>query len=191
MSQIYLVRHGQSEWNLLGLVQGQADSPRLTDRGRDQAKAAAAAIGADSRARGLTIDRIVSSDLCRAYETAVIIAGAFGQAVATDSRLREQALGWLEARPEADYWALAAEHDWADTALPLANGESVDDVRDRVASFLAEVGGIVVIVSHANAIRAMVASVTGAALTGPPRPDVPNGGVVRVDGSRVEPVGVA
>lgn len=85
MARILLVRHGESEWNAVGRWQGQADSP-LTDLGRSQAKAAAGAVG--------LVDRVLSSDLVRARETAEIIADQLGLGpVVIDPDLRERNAG--------------------------------------------------------------------------------------------------
>jgi len=70
----YLVRHGQSEWNLRRLTQGQTVHPPLTQLGRDQARRAAALIADDLSAFGLPVTRIVSSDLVRAVQTAEALA---------------------------------------------------------------------------------------------------------------------
>ena len=85
MTRILLVRHGESEWNALGRWQGQADPP-LTDLGRQQAWAAARAIGA--------VDAIAASDLERASVTAQIISDQLGIGpVIIDPRLRERDAG--------------------------------------------------------------------------------------------------
>jgi probable phosphoglycerate mutase len=94
MTRLLLVRHGESIWNADGRWQGQADPP-LTERGRSQAAAAAAAIG--------TIDAIVTSDLERAADTGAIIARILGiEPVVTEPRLRERDAGSLSGltRPE-------------------------------------------------------------------------------------------
>lgn len=85
MTRILLVRHGESEWNAAGRWQGQADPP-LTELGRRQAKAAAAAIGA--------VDLVAASDLQRARLTAEIIAGELDVGpVRIDPDLRERDAG--------------------------------------------------------------------------------------------------
>jgi broad specificity phosphatase PhoE len=85
VTRILLVRHGQSEWNAGGRWQGWADPP-LTDLGREQARAAAGAVGG--------VDAVVSSDLQRARETAGILAEAVGVGpVAVDPDLRERDVG--------------------------------------------------------------------------------------------------
>jgi broad specificity phosphatase PhoE len=85
MTQMLLARHGQSEWNALGRWQGQADVP-LSDLGRRQARAAAAAIG--------TVDVVVASDLERALRTASIISEQIGVGpVIIEPLLRERDAG--------------------------------------------------------------------------------------------------
>jgi broad specificity phosphatase PhoE len=182
---VYLVRHGQSEWNVLRLTQGQTSHPRLTSLGREQAERAATLIGKDLGGRPVT--RILSSDLVRAVETAEIAGKALRAPVAFDIRLREQHLGELEGRGYDETWAAAVAHDWSDPTLPLAGGESIMDVRDRLAAVLTEVAeldrGVTVLVSHGDAIRAAVAHLTGAAPHDASWLEVANGAVARVDGA--------
>ena len=90
---LWLVRHGQSGWNVSGRIQGQSpNAPGLTAVGREQA--AVAARGLVCRAPRASL--IVASDLARAAETADIIAAILGIPVESDPDLREQALGVLE-----------------------------------------------------------------------------------------------
>ena len=70
MKRLYLLRHGQTEFNVKKLVQGRCDSP-LTDLGRQQAAKAAAWL----KARDVTPDKVVSSPLGRAMATARLVAG--------------------------------------------------------------------------------------------------------------------
>jgi broad specificity phosphatase PhoE len=69
MTQMLLVRHGQSEWNAVGRWQGRAD-PALSDLGRHQARTAAERLG--------SVDVVVASPLLRALDTARILAEALG-----------------------------------------------------------------------------------------------------------------
>ena len=69
MKRLYLLRHGQTEFNVKKLVQGRCDSP-LTDLGRQQARAAAAWL----KAHGVAPDKVVSSPLGRAMDTAQLVA---------------------------------------------------------------------------------------------------------------------
>ncbi|GAC1487840.1 MAG: alpha-ribazole phosphatase [Candidatus Limnocylindrales bacterium] len=85
-TRLYFVRHGESEANAAGVFAGQSDSP-LTERGRTQAAAVAAALA------DLDIDRVVSSDLSRARDTAAVIAAAHGLTVEIHPELREIDVG--------------------------------------------------------------------------------------------------
>jgi len=85
MTEILLVRHGESEWNALGRWQGQADVP-LSDLGRSQAIEASRALG--------TVDAVIASDLERAATTAAIVAEQLGIGpVYLDPDLRERSAG--------------------------------------------------------------------------------------------------
>lgn len=87
MTDLLLVRHGESVWNADGRWQGQADPP-LTERGRLQAREAAAALG--------HVDAVLTSDLERAAETGAIIARELGvDHLATEEALRERDAGPL------------------------------------------------------------------------------------------------
>ena len=73
MTDLVLVRHGETEWNRIGRVQGRTDIP-LNDTGRAQA------LAAGQRLRGQHLDAIVASPLARAADTARIIAAEVGLA---------------------------------------------------------------------------------------------------------------
>ena len=179
---VYLIRHGQSEWNVLRLTQGQTTHPTLTALGRDQAAAAAEAVAVDLAGRPA---RLLTSDLVRAVETARIIGDRLGLTPEPDARLREQHLGHLEGRSYEDTWQEAERHDWSDPELPVAGGESVAAVRRRMVAVLEELDPAVptVLVSHGDAIRSAVAHLLGHSMTDAPWVEVPNGAVARFDGA--------
>ena len=85
---LYIVRHGQTDWNLNGQIQGQNDIP-LNDMGRAQAYNVA-----DKLSR-FNLEYIISSDLSRAAETANIIGNKLNMRVEYDARLREYNFGIL------------------------------------------------------------------------------------------------
>ncbi|HYF00177.1 MAG TPA: histidine phosphatase family protein, partial [Planctomycetota bacterium] len=99
---LYLVRHGQTAWNELGRAQGHTDIP-LDERGRRQAQALGEAF------RRLPLDRILTSDLARAYQTAEAVAHATGVSLEVRPELRERGFGEWEGSPFADVgaWILA------------------------------------------------------------------------------------
>ncbi len=182
MRPFYLLRHGESEWNIRRLTQGQTPHPRLTPRGRDQASHAAAAVVHDLADHGWAADHVVSSDLVRAAQTAQIVADVLHVPIRHDPRLREQHLGTLEGRGYAETFAIAETLDWSDPRRPIAGGESPAQVRDRMAEALAarDETVVTVFVSHGDAIRAAIAHLLGFAPNAAPWVDVPNGAVARV-----------
>lgn len=145
--EVIWVRHGESTWNRVGLMQGQTPWPRLTARGQEQAQRAA------DRVARLGARRILSSDLARALETARIIGARLGIAVSKTPLLRERCWGLYEGLPiavgaHAD--SLLAPED----ALP--RGESREDVATRLRLLLPDLlhgGGRVIVVTHGDVLR--------------------------------------
>jgi broad specificity phosphatase PhoE len=82
MTALYMVRHGETPWNVEGRYQGQLDPP-LSKKGRQQAQATANSLAP------LGFDAIFSSDLARARQTAEALADITNLAIQLDSRLRE------------------------------------------------------------------------------------------------------
>ena len=162
--RLVLVRHGESTWNALGIVQGQANAPGLTDRGRRQAAALA------RRLLDRPVVALLSSDLTRAHQTAAIIAQELDTAVVLDDRLRERDFGVLEGGPSSVLTAAVTGVDGGrvvDADVRPAGGESVRDLYDRVAWFVDSVGdgpdGDVVVVCHGGTIRVAAAYLAGIA----------------------------
>lgn len=175
---IYLVRHGESEWNVARLTQGQTAHPRLTELGKQQAIAATKALIADAASN--SIDEVVSSDLGRAVETAEVIAAAAGCVVRTDPRLREQSLGSFEGLGYEATLAASSELDWSDPELRVGGGETLREVSRRMTQALAELaatGKAVVVVSHGDAIRIALSAPSGQSAADGVWLEVPNGSV--------------
>ncbi|QNK80725.1 histidine phosphatase family protein [Nakamurella sp. PAMC28650] len=167
---VHLVRHGQSTWNVQGRVQGQNDGAELTPLGRQQAAAVAQLL------LGFDATRLLTSDLRRAVQTAEIIGAATGLTPIESSLLREQGLGILEGMDSAQAaleWEAAAQRALQQygepvpaTSIRLPGGESMRDVLGRVGGILAspwitDAAGDVVIVSHGDTIRIMLALLLG------------------------------
>ena len=171
MSVLYLVRHGQSEWNRIGRIQGRSESP-LTGIGRQQAAALGRLLRATLPDSGIDI---VASPLSRAFETATIIAAELGRAagdVRTDDRINDFDVGVLAGYPGWD--AVALDHpELARLRLedPIRfqppGGESGADVLARARAFLAAseaAGGDSLVVCHGvinKFIRAAARGITG------------------------------
>lgn len=186
--RFFLVRHGESEWNLAGLVQGQSpDAPGLTQIGLEQASVAAVVL-ADTAA-----ELVVSSDLRRATETAEPIAARLGVPLRLDPRLRERALGAAEARSTAALDPAETGHSGEvviDADVQPAGGESLRQLCARVSELLTELGARpsdrpVVLVTHGGSIRAALAFFEGLTPEQMRWPPVANGAVLEVAGSTV------
>ena len=180
MTRILLVRHGQSAWNASGRWQGWADPP-LTDLGRQQAWAAAAAVG--------VVDAIVTSDLERAITTGLVISEATGVGpVVVEPGLKERDVGeWTgctraeiaERWPEA-FARLVAQTDGATPVTP-PGGEHPEVVLARVTAALLRIADLVgpageaLAVTHGGVMRGLERS-----LGRPPEP-IPNLGALWVE----------
>ena len=157
---IYLVRHGETEWNRAGRMQGHLDAP-LTARGEAQARA----VGETLRELGVGRFSLVASPLGRTRATAAIIARVLGrdpEDTATDDRLMEMTWGAWDGLTNAeietrDPGALArrkADH-W--NYRPPVGGESYARMSLRVADWLAGLDDdrSRIVVSHGGTGRAL------------------------------------
>jgi broad specificity phosphatase PhoE len=153
--QVVLWRHGRTEWNVAGRVQGQSDIP-LDDVGRQQAREAAARLAA------LRPDQIVSSDLLRAAETAQVLGDITGAEVVFDERLREMNFGEREGLTWREAWDQfpAGMRAWVggdETQIP--GSETHRQAGERFAGALTEIleelpdAGILVVVAHGAVLR--------------------------------------
>lgn len=162
---LWLVRHGESTWNTLGLAQGHHDGAELTARGAEQAAEVA------ERFRGLAVSAIYSSDLRRALQTATAFSKVLGLPVIKDARLRERSLGVLEGTPLAAVTPDQTGLDGglvADADASPDGGESVRDLYQRAAGFCADLAaqaasraGDVVVVAHGGTLRVLRAYLAG------------------------------
>ncbi|MBP1155279.1 MULTISPECIES: histidine phosphatase family protein [unclassified Paenibacillus] len=156
MITLGLVRHGTTEWNLAGRMQGQMDTP-LAEVGRMQARLLA------ERLQGEDWDGIISSDLIRARETAQTLADMTGTPfIGVDSRLRERAFGQLEGTTLEDRLSRWGEN-WRGLDLGL---ETDEGLLTRWQAFLLDTerdhrGKRILIVSHGGYIAPVLALYLG------------------------------
>ncbi len=182
MPVLHLVRHGQSQWNADGLLQGQTMPVPLTERGQREAEAAAQELA------GLPISAVYSSDLVRAVQTATPIARLHGIGIRLDPDLRERGYGELEGMPSSAAYAATAGLDWTDADLRVGGGESTRDVHRRVGAALARcvaehatpAGQQVVLVSHGDTIRVALGWCAGFGADKIPWREVPNGSITSI-----------
>ncbi|GAA3769887.1 histidine phosphatase family protein [Microbacterium kribbense] len=178
MTSLIFVRHGETDWNLTGRIQGSSDIP-LNDTGRCQARAVAAELrdGLDGPVT------IVASDLSRARETAEIIAAELGlDAPRLYPQLRERAYGEGEGKTGAE--AASLWGSWRTAQVPGA--ESPDQLRRRALAGVHQVvrdarratapaAASVIVVSHGGLIRELVRHASRGDLP-EPGTSLPNGG---------------
>jgi len=152
---IFLIRHGETEWNRARRYQGWSDSP-LTARGVAQAEAVGHCLRALPEAAGV---EIVASPIGRARHTAEIIAGVLERSAPSclDDRLREITLGSWDGRDRKQIHALMgaafAEFEWY---FQTPDGETYDGFAGRIGSWLHELGdGPVIAVCHGVVTRVL------------------------------------
>ncbi|MGR3774843.1 histidine phosphatase family protein [Bacillus paramycoides] len=148
MTEICLVRHGQTDWNFQEIIQGREDIP-LNEVGKKQASQSAAALQAESW------DIIISSPLIRAQETAKEIAEAIGlQSILLDERFMERNFGEASGKPVAAVRELIAEGN-------VEGMEQDEEIVERCYTALQEVAAThgdkrIIIVAHSHAIKAIL-----------------------------------
>jgi broad specificity phosphatase PhoE len=150
---LVLVRHGQTDANARGLLQGRVDLP-LSELGRRQAQTLAALVPTDAR--------VVVSPLRRAQET----AAAFGREIELDERWIELDYGELDGRPIADVPAELWQRWRADVDFAPPGGESLATLGRRVRTACEDLAAEateadIVVVSHVSPIKAAVAWALG------------------------------
>lgn len=157
-----LLRHGEATHNLTGTASCDPEGKHgLTEKGRAQVAEAAEKV----KAHG--IDKIYTSPIRRARETAALVAKTLGlreEDIVCDARLREFDFGELDEKPLKEFVAFRDAHPYS-TALP--GGESYQDVKNRMGAFLYEVDALhvnqrILAVTHGANFEAAAAVVAGA-----------------------------
>lgn len=157
---IYIVRHGQTEWNILGKTQGHGNSD-LTAKGIEQAE-----LLANSMIK-YPIDYIYSSDLGRAYQTAEIIGNKLNVEVQKTEALREMNFGTWEGRLISDIMEEnpTLYKQWRNEPhlARIPQGETLDMIKKRTDEFIKEInekydGKHIVLVTHSLCARIILLS---------------------------------
>lgn len=163
LKTLYLVRHGESEWNARRRIQGQLDS-RLSEAGKRQAQALAARLDQER------FDAVVASDLSRAVETAVLCSGRSADGIRLSADLREVCFGdWEGLSPEEVKERYPG--DWENFRRdPVhcrpASGESYRVFASRISTALRQLhsdyaGRGVLAVTHGGPIRMALILILG------------------------------
>jgi probable phosphoglycerate mutase len=152
-AQLWLVRHGETEWSRSGRHTGRSDIP-LTDRGRARARQLAPLLAAES------FDRVWSSPLARARETAVL--AGFGARIESLDNLCEWDYGEYEGRTTDEI--RLSEPDFSTWTACIADGESLEQVAARARRVIqraTNAGGQTLLFAHAHLLRILAADWLG------------------------------
>lgn len=154
--KLYVVRHGQTDQNVLGLVQGDTESD-LTEKGREEAKAL------QDLVKSLNVDVVVSSPLRRALDTAKLITNNEKEII-IDDRLIERDFGLSEGKPVDEeltvkYWNFKLNTD-------INQVEKVQDLMFRITEFIEDMRNKyddkkVLVVAHSAILRAIHYAING------------------------------
>ena len=162
MKKLYLIRHGQSEWNVLGKIQGQKNT-KLTEKGIEEASL----LG--KRLKNENIDIIYTSNLDRAIKTSEIIASFISKKIIRTDSLNEINFGpWegmkfrdirVQFKEEYDTWFSNPDK------LNLPGGENLYKLRKRLIEFTDEILSVnynkIAIVSHSATLKVLILSMLG------------------------------
>ena len=189
MTSFFLVRHGETEWNVERRIQGWSDSP-LTSVGRAQAEVHGRLLATHG------IDRVLASPLGRTKQTVAPIVRETKVAAEYDPRLREVCMGEWSGRTSQEIQSSYAEQWQARLDDPEGyrppNGENRFDVKRRVAPLLEELNNAphdqVVLVSHGITIRVLLELLLGYSDEETRSLSVPNDLVYRVELGSADPI---
>lgn len=183
MTELILIRHGETDWNRELRFQGQLDVP-LNATGLEQARRLAERLATEPP------DVLVSSDLQRALQTARALAQRTGHAEPQlEAGLREQHFGMVEGLrvPDIQQQHPGAWAQWVrfDEHYAFDGGECIRDFHARVLAAVhglgqRHAGQTVAVVTHGGVLDMVYRSARGLSLSGPRVSEIPNAGINRV-----------
>jgi probable phosphoglycerate mutase len=196
MTELILIRHGETDWNRELRFQGQVDVP-LNATGHEQARRLAERLGAER----LAVDHLVCSDLIRTRQTAQPVLNTLLPALnlddVVDASLREQSFGLVDGMRVDDIKLqhAGAWENWlrfdADGGMP--GGETTRQFHTRVMDAVRRLaqqyaGKTLMVVTHGGVLDMVWRTAQGVGLHGPRQSDIPNAGFnrVRLTGDTIE-----
>lgn len=183
-----IVRHGETDWNVEGRLQGQQDIP-LNGKGRDQAAAVGRTLKRDYP-NVLTYD-FVSSPLARAQETMLIMRGEMGvdpRAYRTAGLLKELTFGewegftWPEMQARDPVSCDARQRDKWGFCPP--GGESYAMLSDRIEGWMKSLKGPTLAVTHGGVARVLLGLVAGMSQAELPMKNIVQGRALLFEGEK-------
>lgn len=164
--RLYIIRHGETEWNVLRRFQGRSDIP-LNEEGRRLARVTAEAL------REVPFSRIYTSPLKRAYETAMIIKADRDIPVIVEPRIIEIGFGEYEGLccgkehyniPDPDFMNFFQKPE---AYKPPRGAEGIDELKARTGDFLQEIvynkdmeKDTILVSTHGAALRGLLSNIT-------------------------------
>lgn len=180
--QIYIVRHGETDYNKRRILQGRTDIP-LNEDGVRQAREAAKQLGEPS------FDRVYTSPLKRAVATAQILSGCSEEELIMEERLKEMSFGVMEGHALAELPPqVLALFATPEDFVPAEGGESIAQLKERCQAFLDDrkeewkelpEDAKVLVVSHGATIHGIIGCITGSDTADFWRPKVGNCTAIR------------
>ena len=162
--KLYILRHGETDWNKNKLLQGKSDVP-LNDKGRELAKASAEGM------KDIPFDLVFTSPLERARETARLVLGDRNIPFITDNRIEEIGFGEMEGKPWRKSEDFPGDENiyrffhHPDQYIPPKGGESLTDLAKRCADFMQDICNrpeleekTILIATHGAATRGLLNS---------------------------------
>lgn len=194
MTELILIRHGETDWNRELRFQGHVDVP-LNDIGHEQARRLALRLAAEP------VHALISSDLQRARQTAHAVANHSPQTrplePVLEGALREQHFGVVDGMRVPDIQARYPQ-EWAqwirfDADYAFVGGESMRQFHARVVAAVRALaqrhpGQTLAVVTHGGVLDMIYRTARDLPLSGPRASDIPNAGLnrVRLQGERIE-----
>lgn len=182
LTRIVAVRHGETAWNVQARIQGQLDVA-LNPRGQQQARRVAAALAQEE------IAAIYSSNLLRAWDTALAIADGAGLSVIPEPGLRERSFGDFEgmtfAEVDSQWPEQAARWRKREPHFAPNGGETLHQLRARVMTALDSIaaqhlGQQIVLVTHGGVLDTLYRAATGEDFSTPRRWGIENAAINRL-----------
>ena len=156
MTKVYLTRHGETEWNEKGIMQGWGDSP-LTELGKKQAE------WLGERMKDLHIDVIYTSPIGRALNTAKIVRGDREIPLVEHDELKEIQIGGWEGLNQDEMKNLSEDNYYnfwnvPSKYIPTGDGETFNEVKERSFNAISEIiekekGKTILIVTHTLTLK--------------------------------------
>lgn len=187
MTELILIRHGETDWNRLLRFQGQVDVP-LNATGHEQARRVAQRLATEQ------VQHLVSSDLLRAKQTALVLkehgcSPTDASLLQLEAGLREQSFGIVDGMAVPDIKAQHADawQQWIrfDADYAFTGGESTRAFHARVLAALHRLGQqhgqqTLAVVTHGGVLDMVYRHALGLPLSGPRQSQIPNAGISRI-----------